>query len=339
MGYVLLMRFADLRGRINMLNRSLSQTNDELVVALGKANEGNRLKSEFLASISHELRTPLNAIINLPEHVLEQVTSARTAACEKCGERFALEPDEQLTSGTPCPLCREAALREASRNVFEGDWDETAQHMQTVVHAGKHLRALVDDLLDASRLELGRAQLHASSFDCTKLVAEVVSSVRTLAQPRGITIEQHLMADTEPTLFADRVRVGQMLYNLLSNAIKFSHDGGTVEVQLSAAAHGELLICVRDHGIGIAPEHHAAVFERFRQVDGGTTRNYGGTGLGLAIAKDLVTLHGGRIWVESERGAGAAFFVQLPRTPSEAANDTSTPLETVALSVGSKRPL
>jgi signal transduction histidine kinase len=327
MGYVLLMRFADMRGRINTLNRSLSQTNDELVVALGKANESNRLKSEFLASISHELRTPLNAIINLPEHVLDQITSTRTADCTECGERFALELGEQLTTSTPCPLCRQAALREATEKMFEGDWGETEVHMQTVVHAGKHLRALVDDLLDASKLELGRAELHLSAFDCAELVNEVVSSVRTSAQPRGVTIEQRVTTGRPTMLMADRVRVGQMLYNLLSNAIKFSHEGGSVEVQLSAAAETELLICVRDHGIGIDLEHHAEIFERFRQVDGSTTRSYGGTGLGLAIAKDLVTLHGGKIWVESQRGAGAAFFVQLPRALSQPANDTSVPLD------------
>jgi signal transduction histidine kinase len=106
---------------------------------------------------------------------------------------------------------------------------------------------------------------------------------------------------------------------MLSNAIKFSHEGGTVEVQLNAAAPNDLLICVRDHGIGIDAEHHNAVFEKFRQVEGNATRSYGGTGLGLAIAKDLVVLHGGRIWVESLRGAGAAFFVQLPRGLSQSA--------------------
>jgi signal transduction histidine kinase len=330
MGYVLLMRFADLRGRINTLNRSLSQTNDELVVALGTANESIRLKSEFLASISHELRTPLNAIINLPEYVLEQITSRRTAVCGECGERFALDPEEQLTADTPCPLCKRAALREATERMFEGDLDETQAQMQTVIHAGKHLRALVDDLLDASKLELGRAKLRLEPFDCAALVTEVVASVRTIAQPRGVAIEQDVTTERPTMIVADRVRVGQMLYNLLSNAIKFSHDGGLVEMQLRAASDTDLLLCVRDHGIGIDPEHHAAVFERFRQVEGGSTRNYGGTGLGLAIAKDLVTLHVGRISVESQRGAGAAFFVQLPRALSSPANDVSSPLKATA---------
>lgn len=330
MGYVLLMRFADLRGRINMLNRSLSKTNDELVVALGKANESIRLKSEFLASISHELRTPLNAIINLPELVLEQITSSRTAVCAQCGERFMLDSDEQLAADTPCPMCKQVALHEAAQRVFEGDLDETHEHMETVVRAGRHLRGLVDDLLDASKLELGRAKLRLGAFDCAELVHEIANAVSTIAQPRGITIEQ--VTTERPTmLVADRTRVGQILYNLLSNAIKFSHEGGTVTVQLSTATDNALLICVRDRGIGIAPEDHSAVFERFRQVDGSTTRIYGGTGLGLAIVRDLVVLHGGRTWLESERGAGAAFFVQLPRALQQTpANDGSSQLVAAA---------
>jgi signal transduction histidine kinase len=83
------------------------------------------------------------------------------------------------------------------------------------------------------------------------------------------------------------------------------------------------LICVRDHGIGIAAEHHAVVFEKFRQVEGGGTRSYGGTGLGLAISKGLVELHGGRIWVDSKVGEGAAFYVELPRAMGDVDNVVS----------------
>ena len=325
MGYVLLMRFADLRGRINTLNRNLSNTNDELVVALGRANDSIRLKSEFLASISHELRTPLNAIINLPEGVLEQFTTNRTAVCAQCGANFALETDEKVERDASCPMCGQARLRETIEPVFEGQPDETKASMQTVVRAGKHLLALVNDLLDASKLELGRTKLHMAAFDGVELVTEVVSSVRTIARQRAITIVQEANTSEPIVLMADRVRIGQVLYNVLSNAIKFSPDGGQIEVQIDANTHAEaLVICVRDHGIGIDPEHHAVVFERFRQVEGGSTRKYGGTGLGLAISKDLVELHLGKIWVESRSGEGAAFFIQLPRAlalPAGAAND------------------
>lgn len=324
MGYVLLMRFADLRGRINTLNQTLSRTNDELVVALGKANESIRLKSEFLAAISHELRTPLNAIINLPEALLEQFASTRTAACTSCSARFELEHDEPLTSEATCQICGCAALRESARPVLEGSLPEMQESMRVVVQAGKHLRALVDDLLDASKLELGRAKLRKAVFDYRALVDEVVASVGTLAQPRGITIRAQMNVQGQASLYADRVRIGQVLYNLLSNATKFSHDGGVIEVTLSAADQADLVLCVRDHGIGIDSEHHALVFERFRQVDSGSTRNYGGTGLGLAIARDLVSLHGGRIWLESKRDEGAAFFVQLPAAArTQPANDSA----------------
>jgi signal transduction histidine kinase len=313
MGYVLLMRFAELRGRVNTLNRNLSDTNHELVLALGKANESIRLKSEFLASISHELRTPLNAIINLPEAVLEEFAPTRTATCGQCDATFALDPGEELPDDTACPMCGKVALQPQITPALEGRLDGTLRSMKTVVRAGKHLSALVNDLLDASKLELGRTKLHRSLFDCGELLAEVAETVRPIAEPRGITIARRTSATDTLTLSADRVRVGQVLYNLLSNAIKFSHDAGTIEVSVSLVGADELSICVRDFGIGIDPAHHAMVFERFRQVEGGSTRSYGGTGLGLAITKDLVELHGGRIWVDSELGHGAAFFIQLPR--------------------------
>lgn len=110
------------------------------------------------------------------------------------------------------------------------------------------------------------------------------------------------------------------MYNLISNAIKFSPEGGVVEVSLSAPSEAELELRVRDQGIGIAAEHHALIFEKFRQVDGSATRAYGGSGLGLAISKGLVELHGGRIWVESSKGEGATFVVRLPRNASTASH-------------------
>jgi signal transduction histidine kinase len=114
------------------------------------------------------------------------------------------------------------------------------------------------------------------------------------------------------------VRIGQVLYNLIGNAIKFSPAGGTVEVAVSAPSLSEWQLRVRDQGIGIAAEDQALIFEKFRQVEGSSTRTYGGTGLGLAITKALVELHGGRIWVESTKGQGATFLVSLPRMAAQA---------------------
>jgi len=109
---------------------------------------------------------------------------------------------------------------------------------------------------------------------------------------------------------ADANRMRQVALNLLSNAIKFT-DAGNVRLY-AYAQDGQVVFCVQDEGIGIAPEHHTLIFEQFRQVEGSLHRRKGGAGLGLAISKRLVELHGGRIWLESALGKGATFYVSLP---------------------------
>jgi|GEM_PF-4042786 len=316
MGYVLLTRFGALNEAVDTLNRDLTRTNVQLAIALDQAHESARTKTEFLASISHELRTPLNAIINLPEGLIEQFVPAHTAQCTACGAQFELVPGEQLAASAQCSECRAQALLRETRTVFDGDGARAQASLNMVVRAARHLLRLVNDLLDASKLDLGRAAVVPAAFNPVELVEEVVGSCQVLAKQSGVQLRFH--GAEESLLVADRVRVGQVLYNLISNAIKFSPEGGVVEVSLGAPSETELELRVRDQGIGIAAEHHALIFEKFRQVDGSATRAYGGTGLGLAISKGLVELHGGRIWVESSKGEGATFVVRLPRNANTA---------------------
>ena len=117
-----------------------------------------------------------------------------------------------------------------------------------------------------------------------------------------------------PNVWADRARVRQVLANMLANAVKFT-ERGSVSVSANAA-EGWVTVSVADTGVGITPEAQAYVFDEFRQADSSTTRRYGGTGLGLAISKRLITLHGGRIWVDSEPGQGSTFTIALPRSVS-----------------------
>jgi signal transduction histidine kinase len=316
MGYVLLARFGALNETVDALNRDLTRTNVQLAVALDQARESARAKAEFLASISHELRTPLNAIINLPEGVSQQFVAVHAVRCAGCGTQFELEQGEELDASAACSECGAARLQDDTRVVFEGEPSQARACLDTVVRAARHLLRLVNDLLDASKLELGRAVVVPAAFDPSELVEEIVSSSSALAKHSGVQVRFLKGALAGETIVADRVRIGQVLYNLISNAVKFSPEGGVVEVSLSAPSAAELELSVRDQGIGIAEEHHALIFEKFRQVDGSATRAYGGTGLGLSISKGLVELHGGRIWVESSKGHGATFFVRLPRASS-----------------------
>jgi signal transduction histidine kinase len=320
MGYVLLMRFGDLHEEVNGLNRELSRTNADLVLALEQAQESVRLKTEFLAAVSHELRTPLNAIINLPEALLEELAPTRLARCAGCGAEFQLDQDERLTAETCCEDCQaQGSLQEEQRIAFMGEARQAQACLRTVVGAGKHLLSLVNDLLAGSKLELGRVAVELEPIDPEALLQDVARAAQSVADDKQVELRIVCVERSSSECFlADRVKLTQVLFNLLSNAIKFSASGAAVELRLSMSA-GKHVFSVRDYGIGIAPEHHQVIFEKFRQVEGGSTRAYGGTGLGLWISKGLVELHGGRIWVESTKGEGAAFFVELPL--QQAAND------------------
>jgi len=314
MGYILLMRFGQLQSEVNDLNRDLIKTNADLVVALEQAKESNRAKTEFLASISHELRTPLNAIINLPEAIHEEFRPKVVITCGTCGAEYEIEAGEQFGENIACGDCKDTQLKEQRRLRFVGDEERAQNWLKTVSRAGRHLLVLVNDILDASKLDLGRAVIVPSAFNPIDLINEVIDSIKTVAETKSVSVrfrEESNNGFSRSTV-ADRGKLGQVLYNLLGNAIKFSPDKGIVEVSISKSRLGDMTICVRDYGIGIGKDHQQAIFEKFKQVDTGTTRSYEGSGLGLAISKGIVDLHGGRIWVESEEGQGASFYVQIP---------------------------
>jgi signal transduction histidine kinase len=317
LGYVLIMKFGELQETVNGLNSDLSKTNADLKVAVKQAQESVRAKTEFLASISHDLRTPLNAIINMPEGLLSQIGSYTVFVCRACGAEFEPEEGEVVNEGVPCAACGAAGLSEDRRQFFNADIPKAYACIQTVAKAGRRLLGLVDNILDASKLELGQTVVATSSFDPRALVREVIDSTRGLADKRDVSVRLQDPSEREPvtTIIADRVKVAQVLYNLIGNAIKFSPERGEIEVSIDLPTPSEIVFCVRDQGFGIAPEHQDSVFEKFRQVDSGATRAYEGTGLELAISKGLVELHGGQIWVESSPGSGSAFFVRLPSVP------------------------
>jgi PAS domain S-box-containing protein len=176
-----------------------------------------------------------------------------------------------------------------------------------------HLLALINDILDISKIESGRVQLRRSTFEVAGALEETLASLRPQAQAKSITLEAKL---PELSVFADRLRMKQILFNLLSNALKFTPERGRVQVG-GASRNGFLEISVEDTGIGIPREQHEAVFDKFYQVGATTKGVREGTGLGLAITKALVEEHGGRVWVESEPGKGSRFTFTIPLEGTE----------------------
>ncbi len=179
--------------------------------------------------------------------------------------------------------------------------------------AAKHLLGLINDILDLSKIEAGKMDLHLESFDVKRMVDEVVATVQPLFQKNANTLNLHLDPNLG-SMQADLVKIRQNLFNLLSNATKFTQSG---QVDLTVARRtfqnkDWIVFRVKDTGIGMTPEHMAKLFRAFTQADESTTRKYGGTGLGLSITKRFCQLMGGDVNVESEVGQGSIFTFFVP---------------------------
>ncbi|NWG19932.1 MAG: response regulator [Chloroflexi bacterium] len=201
-----------------------------------------------------------------------------------------------------------------------GEIGNVAADIERVHIAGKHLLALINDLLDLSKIEAGRMQTHITSFSVADLVRDVIGAVEPLASQR----RNHITLDIDPhvqLMHSDETRVRQILLNLVHNACKFTEDG-TITITIApvpapeAAAHNghaaSIAFAVSDTGIGMTPDQIAILFNDFVQADATTTRKYGGTGLGLALSRRLSRLLGGEITLTSEPGVGSTFIVTLP---------------------------
>jgi signal transduction histidine kinase len=193
--------------------------------------------------------------------------------------------------------------------IYGGLPDKAAGVLERVQNNGKHLLALINDVLDLSKIEAGQLVFTLEEYALPEVVHSVVAATEPLASAKGLTMSAAVDPDL-PRGYGDARRLSQVLLNLVGNAIKFTDEG---EVAIGARVqNGLFVLTVRDTGPGIAPEDHGKVFEEFQQVDNSTTRKKGGTGLGLAISKRMVEMQGGSISVQSELGRGATFEVRLP---------------------------
>lgn len=289
-----------------------------LQLALTKAEEANQLKSEFLANISHELRTPLNAIVNLPAGLLNQFETTFVWSCELCDAQFQSESGpaglEDPGAKQTCPDCHKQSLECSDQAIFTGDSAEQIHFLKRIESSGRHLLAVVNDLLDISKLEADHMKIYPVELNVSDVLSEVAGTIETLAESKNIEL---IFEETTPDLRlqADRVKVAQVLINLIGNAIKFTPIGGNITTRVCPDLlrdRSALRFEVADTGEGIPEEYLKIIFDSFRQVDGSHTRQHQGTGLGLAICSRLVELHEGTIDVASTPGQGSRFWFILP---------------------------
>ncbi len=206
--------------------------------------------------------------------------------------------------------------------------EEDKKSVEIIAESGKNLLAIINDVLDISKIEAGKIHLDLTAVDLKKIIQSVVSAFSAMAKTKKIELKSHLDESLDFHVMVDEVRVRQVLTNLLSNAIKFT-EKGEVNVHLEHVQtddQGYFKISVLDTGIGISADKLDSIFSRFTQEDGSISRMYGGTGLGLSICKELVDLMHGKIEVETNKGKGSKFVVTLPlkkvdkvveKTPSE----------------------
>ena len=211
------------------------------------------------------------------------------------------------------------------------------EDLTSIYNSGQHLLNLINDILDLAKMDAGKMALVFDRVDLNELCQSVLATAKGLVKNDRIELVWNVQQGL-PIIEADPVRMRQILLNLLSNAAKFT-DEGSISLSVAQADEEYVQISVKDTGIGIAEEHFPRLFQAFEQVDSSDSRKVGGTGLGLPIVYELVLLHGGKIWLESQLGHGSTFYVRLPIHQTEIGeNDMRTAELTAAQTPSAPTP-
>ncbi len=238
-------------------------------------------------------------------------------AADRAKSQFLANMSHELRTPLNAIIGYDEAMLAGMVGGFEPKQTELLGHIQK---NGRRLLALINDVLDLSKIEAGSLELYIAPMSLPKVIEGTVADLSGLALEKNIQLRTEFGDHLPEVILGDSRKIEQVLVNLVGNAIKFTENGEVrVEVRNHDYTHWQLL--VHDTGIGLSPEAVTYIFEPFRQVDGGTTRKYKGTGLGLSITKRLVEKMGGTIMVESEPGVGSTFTVTLPITRPVSAMD------------------
>ena len=221
------------------------------------------------------------------------------------------------------PLNAVIGFSEILRDEILGEINDEQKELVLDIHtSGNHLLAMINDILDLSKIEAGKMDLQLEQFSVQEAVTEVNTIINALANQKQIQLSLEL--DQDVLIEADKIKFKQILYNLLSNAVKFTDEGGKVTTKFEVSSSA-LLGSVTDTGVGISPQDRAKLFQPFTQLDASSTRAHSGTGLGLALTNRLIQLHGGKIRVDSEIDEGSTFSFTFPLHQQEQQIEVAAP--------------
>jgi signal transduction histidine kinase/CheY-like chemotaxis protein/ligand-binding sensor domain-containing protein len=284
-----------------------AQLFEEARQAKAVAEQADEAKSTFLSTVSHELRTPLTSVLGFAKIIRKRLDETL----------FPLVPED------------DKKIQRAKKQVSD--------NLNVVVSEGERLTKLINDVLDLAKIQAGKITWNMGPVAVTDVIERSLAATSALFETKKLELVRDLSADL-PGVYGDSDRLIQVVINLISNAVKFTEAG---TVTCSAAVQGnEIVVSVKDSGVGIRPEDQPKVFEKFKQVGDTLTDKPQGTGLGLPISKEIVEYHGGRIWVESEIGRGSTFFFTLPVSKSAPARtiDIGTLVRQLKQNVAGQQP-
>ena len=273
-----------------------------------------KVAGEFAPSIVKLLQTlasqSVMAIENARLFKESQAKSEQLAEASKLKSQFLANMSHELRTPLNAIIGLTEMLHEDARDLKH---PEELEPLERVLRAAHHLLELINDILDLSKIEAGRMDMHVETFAIAPLVDDVISTIAPAAAKNGNQIILHCPQDIGE-MHADQTRIRQALLNLVSNANKFTEHGiVTIDVaRLMGKGSEEITMAVRDTGIGMSSEQMGRLFQEFVQADPSTTRKYGGTGLGLAISRRFCQMMGGEITVESQLGKGSTFTIRVP---------------------------